>query len=213
TATGYRTSAVVDEALAVPGFTADVLAELVNQRLLRVIDRQKGKWLELTHDILTEVATRSRRLRQERQHAQRRQRTEQAARAARYRRRRNGALIALGGMAVILAMFATLYEAERRDRRAEAERRQQAIERYETERRSREVAEDAKHALRQQAIEASLREDRYREALAQLAAVVQEQPEAAWARSLLGDLVMRRRWPVPAAPMFPEGPFSSLTCN
>ena len=213
TATGYRTSAVVDEALGVAGFTSDVLSDLVNKRLLRVIERQKAKWLELTHDILTEIATRSRTLRQERQRAQHMQRVEQAARAARYRKRRNAALIALGGLVAVSVVFGILYRTERRSRWLEASQHELAAKQVETEQRARQAAEDAKHALRRQFIEASLREGQPHEAVAQLAAVVREQPEAAWARSLLGDLLLRRGWPVPVEPLFPQGPFTSLACN
>ena len=220
TATGYRTSAVVEEALAVDGFTSEVLAQLVNRRLLRVIDRQKARWIELTHDILTELATRSRRLRQERRRVESelRARTEnqhrdQLARAAQYRKRRNVALVILGGLVLTLGLLVSLYQSERRSRWAEADHYRLVSDRYEAEQRARAAANEAKRTLRRPFIEASLREERNQEAMAQLAAVVREQPEAVWARALLGDLLLRRAWPMPAAPWFPDGPFSGLACN
>jgi hypothetical protein len=87
TTTGYRTSVVLAEALAMPGFTSDVLSNLVNTRLLRVIERPTGKWLEITHDILTEIACNSRKLRQERQRAQEAREQERRDRAVRELRR------------------------------------------------------------------------------------------------------------------------------
>ncbi len=67
TSSGFRTSVIVAEAQAVPGFSDEVLSRLIARRLLRVIERQNNRWLELTHDTLTEVAVRSRVQRQERQ--------------------------------------------------------------------------------------------------------------------------------------------------
>jgi WD40 repeat protein len=220
TATGYRTSTVVAEALAVPGFTSEVLSDLVNKRLLRVIERPNGKWLELTHDILTQIAARSRKLRQARQREQEeraaraeRERVEQVARAARDRSRRNRALTVLGGLLLTLGVLGNLYRAERSSHRAEVSQRRAANARYEAELRSRRAADEAKHALRRQFIDASLREERYPEAMAQLAAAVTEEPDAVWAPALVGDLLLRRGWPLPASPVFPDGPFTSLDCN
>jgi WD40 repeat protein len=200
TATGFRTSCVEAEALeSVPGFTTEVLSDLVSKRLLRVTERPNGKWLELTHDVLTEVAARSRKLRQERLREQRerdaraeQERAEKLARAARDRKRRGRVLAVVGGLVLALGVVGYSYWAELRLRRA---------------------ADDAKHALRRQFIDASLHAERHREALAQLAAAVKEEPNAAWARALAGDLLLRRGWPLPAAPLFPKGPFTSLDCN
>ncbi|HEX8111232.1 MAG TPA: hypothetical protein VF516_26065 [Kofleriaceae bacterium] len=208
TAMGFRTSAVVDEALAIPGFTSELLSDLVNKRLLRVIERTKGRWIELTHDILTEIAAHSRALRRERQRVE----VERLARA-RNQARRIRAALALGGMVFAFAVLASLYWAALTSRKAEEFQRDAVMRNYETERRSRQAADEARRALRRQAIDASLREGSYREALAQLAAVVREEAGAGWARALVGDLLSRRTWPVPASPMFPEGPFAYLACS
>jgi WD40 repeat protein len=220
TATGFRTSAVVDEALTVPGFTSELLSDLVNKRLLRVIERPKGKWLELTHDILTEIAAHSRALRRERQRLQaeraardQKERAERLAHAARDRARRIRAALVLGGMVLAVVVLSSLYRAALMSHRAEVIEHEAAVRRYETEQRSRHAADEAKRTLRRQVIDASLREGNYREALVQLAAVVNEERDAGWARALVGDLLSRRAWPVPAAPMFPEGPFTWLSCN
>ena len=220
TATGFRTSAVVDEALAVPGFTGELLSDLVNKRLLRVIERPRGRWLELTHDILTEIAARSRALRRERQRVQaeraardQKARAEQLARAARDRARRIRVALVMGGVVLAFLVLGSLYRAALISHRSEAIQRETAVRSYETERRTRQAADEARRALRRQVIDASLREGNYRDALIQLAAVVKEEPDAAWARALVGDLLSRRAWPLPAAPMFPEGPFAWLSCN
>jgi WD40 repeat protein len=220
TASGFRTSAVLAEALTVPGFTSEVLSDLVNKRLLRVIERAKGKWIELTHDILTEIAAGSRKARQDRQREQQQrkaradqERVEQLERAARERKRRARARIVLGGLGAIIVALATLNGLQRRLHQAVQKAGEESEAHYEAEQRLHQAAEEAKYALRRQSIEADLREERYREALAQLAAVVREEPNAVWARALLGDLLVRRGWPIPAAPVFPEGPFTGLDCN
>ncbi|HEX8115318.1 MAG TPA: ATP-binding protein, partial [Kofleriaceae bacterium] len=213
TATGFRTSTVVTEALAVPGFTGQVLSDLVNRRLVRVIERQKGKWLELTHDILTEIAARSRALRQERLRVVQEQKarvTAERVRDARHRVVRNRMLITAAGVLVAFAMLFLMQEVKRR---AALERYAAAVQLREAADSAKQAADDAKHALRRQFIEASLREARYREALTQLAAAVNEEPNAVWARALVGDLVLRRGWALPASPVFPDGPFTGLVCN
>lgn len=199
TPTGYRTSAVVSEALAVPGFTREVLFGLVNRRLLRVVDRPSGKWIELTHDILTEIAARSRALRHERLRLEREaaarlehERAERLAAEARDAARHRRARTIVGGLAVVvlaLVLYAwyasTLWRA----------------------------ADEAKHALRERYVDATLGQRHYRDALVQLATAVKEQPDAVWARALAGDLLLRRGWPRPTRPVFPDGPFTWLDCD
>jgi WD40 repeat protein len=188
TATGFRTSAVVTEALAVPEFTSDLLEELVKKRLLRVLDRPNGKWIEITHDILAELAVRSRAVRQERQ----REDEERIAHAAKERRRVRRGVVALVGLLLALGVMISFFVVERRARNS---------------------TDQARRALRGQFIDASLRQGNYREALAQLAAAVEDEPDATWARALLADLLLRRNWPLPAPPLFPQGPFTSLDCE
>jgi WD40 repeat protein len=203
TATGFRTSAVLVEALAVPGFSEALLTSLIDKRLLRAIERTNGKWLELTHDILTEVAGASRRLRM-RHNAELAEQKERLGK----RRRRLKRILAV----VLCLLAATVWRAN-----SFLRERQRKIDQLELESKHGaellRATEDAKRVLRRQFIEASLREGRNREALLQLAAVVREEPEAISARALVADLLLRRNWPLPIAPLFPDGPFTSLDCN
>ncbi|HET9624111.1 MAG TPA: AAA family ATPase [Kofleriaceae bacterium] len=236
TATGFRTSAVVAEALAVPGVDDDVLGELVNRRLLRVIDRPSGKWIELSHDLLTEVAAKSRAVRQERarQLAELSARAEQArrereAREATYRSRRNTAILGFVAVTAVLLLFVELYRSERAGRQVDNAHHQQYEQSRETDyqnaTRLREANAAAKRVLRRQFIAVSLREQRYPQAVAQLAAALDDgnpayagvhhtaSTDLGWATGVLADLVQRHAWPIPAAPMFPPGAFTSLACN
>jgi WD40 repeat protein len=199
TSTGVRTSTVLVEALNSPGFTPEVLGRLVERRLLRVIERPNGKWLELTHDILTKIAAQSRGLRQERLRTEKeriaraeQQRAELAARAARDRKVKGRALAIAS---VLLAAFVGLG----------------SYNSYVSSKRR--AADEARSAMRQQLIDTSLRGGRYREALVQLAAVVREDPAAAWARSMAGDLLLRHGWPQPLAALVPPGPLTYMHCN
>jgi WD40 repeat protein len=206
TATGYRGSAVLAEALAISGFTQAVLGALVDKRLLRVFDRTNGKWLELTHDILTDIASRCRKARQDRQREEQGQKqrleseaAEELARNARAKRARTRVIFGIGALIVALVWLGREYAIKREAFDAELRRRQHAVE--------------AEHAMRQQYIEASLRDERYHEALAHLATAIKKQPDATWSLALVSDLLSRRAWAVPASPLFPDGPFTHLTCD
>ncbi|MGI8955650.1 MAG: ATP-binding protein [Chthoniobacterales bacterium] len=63
TATGYRDSCALDDALSRPGVTRPILDELVNRRLLAYEDRHRVRRVEITHDILARVIKTSRDLR------------------------------------------------------------------------------------------------------------------------------------------------------
>jgi hypothetical protein len=154
TATGFRTSAVLAEALTVPGFTSEVLSGLVNKRVVRVIERANGKWLELTHDILTEIAVASRKLRYERQRAQdelEQERHDKERRDLRKTRRwLTGVVVALS-MAVagwLLAIRTGRAAARAAD---EAEQQRQVAQRaQQDERRQKDIAEQARQDERRQ---------------------------------------------------------------
>lgn len=185
TTTGFRTSALHKELIALPGMSEAVISELVDRRLLRVVNRSNGRWVELTHDILSEVAARSRERR-------RIQKQERAARALREQRLRTWGLIVFGAVLAAAVVFYGYYAQEKR---------------------SRDIAVGAKRTLRELLIDASLREHRYRDALGQLSAAVKDEPDAAWARALIADLLQRRGWSLPLSPLFPDGPFTFLACN
>jgi hypothetical protein len=67
TVSGFRDSVALENALSLPGVTADCINQLVERRLLRREDRGGVQRLELTHDVLTGVvrASRDRRHQQE----------------------------------------------------------------------------------------------------------------------------------------------------
>jgi hypothetical protein len=60
TASGYRNSCALDDALSCPGVTQPVLDELVNYRLLAYEDRHRVRRVEITHDVLAPVIRASR---------------------------------------------------------------------------------------------------------------------------------------------------------
>lgn len=57
---GYRDSCALEDALAFPGVTRDIIDALIAQRLLRLEERSGILRVELTHDVLTQVARASR---------------------------------------------------------------------------------------------------------------------------------------------------------
>jgi len=187
---GYRTSAVQKEALAIPGFTQAVLDDLVNRRLLRVFERARVLWVEITHDVLTGVVATSRDARRESERKAHRaaeekrleeKRHQDQTRAARRRRWVLGAVL-LG----VFFCYAAGVEWQ--------------------------AASRARRAAREQALQLSLATRHHREALAQLALKVREESGATAARLLMSDILRRQNWPLPFVPMFPEGPFTSVTC-
>jgi hypothetical protein len=57
---GHRNSEALENALAAPGITREVVNELIARRLVRREDRDRSSRLELTHDVLTGVVRQSR---------------------------------------------------------------------------------------------------------------------------------------------------------
>ena len=60
TASGFRNSCALDDALSCPGVTQPALDELVNSRLLAYEDRARTRRVEITHDVLAPVIRTSR---------------------------------------------------------------------------------------------------------------------------------------------------------
>ena len=60
TATGYRNSCALDDALSRPDVTQPIIDELVNRRLAAYEDRHRVRRVEITHDILAPVVRASR---------------------------------------------------------------------------------------------------------------------------------------------------------
>jgi len=65
TAEGYRDSRPMAEALCEPGVTRADIDKLVARRLLRIEERFGTQWVELTHDLLTEMIRQRRDLRRD----------------------------------------------------------------------------------------------------------------------------------------------------
>jgi WD40 repeat protein len=63
TQSGYRNSAALDEALATPGITSEVLERLIERRLVRIDGAGPRARVELTHDVLIDPIVASRTLR------------------------------------------------------------------------------------------------------------------------------------------------------
>jgi hypothetical protein len=57
---GYRDNHALEDALALPGITAEALDTLIRRRLVRLDERQSVRRLELTHDVLARVVKESR---------------------------------------------------------------------------------------------------------------------------------------------------------
>lgn len=74
TTTGFRDSIAVEDAEASFGISRELIAQLVDRRLLRIDERFQLQRVELTHDLLTTVVKSSRDRRRERQAAEAAQR-------------------------------------------------------------------------------------------------------------------------------------------
>jgi WD40 repeat protein len=116
TATGFRDSRALDDALARPGITSEALDKLVAGRLLGMDERFGVRRLELTHDVLTRVVMDSRDKRHEREARERAERErEQAHRAVQKTERRlrksqriTIAMTAVGIIAIVASLIAVI---------------------------------------------------------------------------------------------------------
>lgn len=115
TEAGFRDSYAYDDALELPGVTRDAISRLIARRLLRLEERSGVLRVELTHDLLTQVARESRDVRQKREAEQR----TQALEATRRRRsRRYAAIGAFGTVSAvaIAVVFAVLLKQSNREK-------------------------------------------------------------------------------------------------
>jgi archaellum component FlaC len=67
TVSGSRNMFPIEDALATPEVTSDRLATLVDRRLIHKVTTVTGNWIELSHDIVADVARASQKTRQQRQ--------------------------------------------------------------------------------------------------------------------------------------------------
>lgn len=119
TSTGYRDRAALDDAkeLGLPESDFDVL---VNRRILHREERGGVIWLELTHDLLTDPASRSRAVREQREQA--RAAAEREA-AVRNKLRASRLIVAVFGVLLIFTGYA-LFKAVRSKKEADAAHKQ-----------------------------------------------------------------------------------------
>jgi len=122
TSSGYRDRAALDDAkkLGLPEADFDVL---VNRRLLHREERAGVIWLELTHDSLTDPASRSRAVREQRIQAETAKEREKAAaeREAQVRSklRRSQLMVGICGVLLVIAVLG-LYQANKAKRETNA---------------------------------------------------------------------------------------------
>jgi WD40 repeat protein len=107
---GFRDSHDWDDALAMPGVTAQALEALVARRLLRVDERLGRRRIELTHDVLTRVVRDSRDRRRTREAEAAAAAREQAAAAQQRRNRRNALLVGSGVLVTLLLAVFTFWQ-------------------------------------------------------------------------------------------------------
>ena len=112
---GFRDSFAYDDALRLPGVLRAEVAVLIERRLLRLEERAGVLRLELTHDLLTEVARDSRDRRQRERDAEELRLREDLRR--RRLRRVVGAGIAASTLAIgLIALFAVLLQRSNQER-------------------------------------------------------------------------------------------------
>jgi hypothetical protein len=106
TASGFRNSCALDDALSCPRVSQPVLDELVNSRLLAYEDRHRVRRVEITHDVLAPVIRASRDSRISREALARAERQKAEAQAKERAARKTLIVV---GVALILAVAAAIY--------------------------------------------------------------------------------------------------------
>ena len=187
TVSGFRNSEAYDNALGIPGITAEALASLVQCRVLRLEERDGVKRIELIHDVLTGVVRKSRDqrlvLEKQRQAEQERREAEQREQATReaLRRSKRWALVflILTGIAVLSSAWGWWSWWDAQQARSKA---QHAL-----------AVSDFREA------EQHYQNNNLPYALAHLAHAVRTDPEWVSSRTLLVNLLQQRSWFLPVA--------------
>ncbi|OAN49449.1 hypothetical protein A6A04_19395 [Paramagnetospirillum marisnigri] len=124
---GYRNSMVLDDALRLPSVTRAAIDALIQRRLLRLEERSGILRVELTHDVLTQVAKERRQQRREDEARAELRRQQEAARR-KSRRMAVAAvamlILALGMAGLSWVMFQAREEANTQREMAEAQRQE-----------------------------------------------------------------------------------------
>jgi hypothetical protein len=113
TASGYRNSCAIDDALTREGVTMPILEELVTRRLLAYEDRHQSRRVELTHDVLVGVIKASRDTRRTREERERTDAKEMEIRAKLKRGHQIAAIFAIVGLAALIACVWALVASDR----------------------------------------------------------------------------------------------------
>ena len=182
TVSGFRNSEAYDNALGIPGISAEALASLVQCRVLRLEERDGVKRIELIHDVLTGVVRKSRDQRQvlekQRQAEQERleaEQREQATREAlRGSKRRALVFLILTGISVLSSAWGWWSWWDAKQARSKA---QHAL-----------AVSDFREAEQQ------YQNNNLPYALAYLAHAVRTDPEWVSSRTLLVNLLQQRSW-------------------
>ncbi|KVD78224.1 hypothetical protein WJ78_08640 [Burkholderia ubonensis] len=118
---GYRDSYDFEDALALPGVSAQGLEQLVRRRLLRIDERRGVRRIELTHDVLTRVVKDSRDNRRASEAEQAAHAREQAALAQQRANQRNAFFVFVGALsAAVLIVVSAIFAWESYSLRAHA---------------------------------------------------------------------------------------------
>src|SRR6266576_1098863 len=152
TASGFRNSCALDDALSCPGVSQPVLDELVNSRLLASEDRHRVRRVEITHDVLAPVIRASRDSRINREALAKAERQKAEAQAKERATRRGLAFVtALLAFAVAAAIYGFWQAKLARDARSEADRqrREAVAQKTEADRQRREALAQKAEAERQ----------------------------------------------------------------
>ena len=130
TGSGFRKRCDLEDALRQQGVTKDDLVCLEQHRILRFEPSEGITWIELTHDLLTEVVSASRRQRREREV---RAKADAIAAEERKKRKKKNVLIYSAFALLALVTVSTLLLLQERRRREEASRLADEMSRLVTE--------------------------------------------------------------------------------
>jgi WD40 repeat protein len=203
TRSGYRDSVAWDNAVSTPGVSAADLLELRDRRLLRFEERHGTDWIELTHDVLTEVIGESRELRRQREarlraedalrEADERERQARAReREAHQRERQTRKLLARSRKLAVVLGAVLLLAITMGALGAWLWKRSEAAER---------AAESAQRRAERALFDSAgnlIEKGRGAQALAYLAAIMRSNPRNSWAaRSRALDALVHDSWALP----------------
>ncbi len=196
TRSGYRDSVAWDNAVAVPGVTAADLLTLRDRRLLRIEERHGVDWVELTHDVLTEVIGESRELRRQRE--ARRQAEEDAreadrlAQQAQERERQTRRLLARSRKLALVLGWVLLATVLLAIAAAVLWQHSQAAEK------AAEIAQQRAERALFESAGSLIEKGRAAQALAYLASIMRSRPQDSGdARRRALDILLHESWPLP----------------